>query len=47
VQSYRHVIRWASEIDERPAVKRGRRVNRVWGDEDKQMAERHSAEDFK
>lgn len=44
--SYTHVIRWAEEIGERPAVKRGRRVNRTWGPEDKQMPERHSAADF-
>lgn len=47
VTSYTHVVRWASLIAERPAVQRGRRVNRLWGEEDKQMAERHSAEDFK
>lgn len=47
VASYTHVVRWASLIAERPAVQRGRRVNRLWGEEDKQMAERHSAEDFK
>jgi GST-like protein len=47
VASYTHVVRWANQIAERPAVQRGRRVNRLWGDEDKQMAERHSAEDFK
>ncbi len=46
VASYRHVHRWASEIDERPAVKRGRRVNRTWGPEEKRMPERHSAADF-
>lgn len=44
--SYTHVIRWAEEIGERPAVKRGRRVNRTWGPEEKQMPERHSAADF-
>tara|TARA_R110001599_G_scaffold80309_1_gene217024 strand:- start:2700 stop:3542 length:843 start_codon:yes stop_codon:yes gene_type:complete len=47
VTSYTHVVRWASLIAKRPAVQRGRRVNRLWGEEDKQMAERHSAEDFK
>ncbi len=47
VTSYTHVVRWASLIAERPAVQRGRRVNRLWGEEGKQMAERHSAEDFK
>ncbi|GAA4106050.1 glutathione-dependent disulfide-bond oxidoreductase [Zhongshania borealis] len=46
VTAYTHVVRWASLIAERPAVQRGRRVNRLWGEEDKQMAERHSAEDF-
>ena len=46
VNSYRHVVRWADEIGERPAAKRGRLVNRVWGDEDKQMKERHAASDF-
>ena len=44
--SYSHVLRWAEEIDARPAVRRGRRVNRSWGPEDKQMPERHSAADF-
>ncbi len=46
VQSYTHVARWANQINERPAVKRGRRVNKVWGDEDTQVAERHSASDL-
>ncbi|CAA0110352.1 Disulfide-bond oxidoreductase YghU [Zhongshania aliphaticivorans] len=46
VASYTHVIRWANLIAERPAVKRGRRVNRVWGAEDEQMVERHSSADF-
>lgn len=46
VASYTHVNRWADTIAERPAAKRGRLVNRVWGDEDKQMRERHSAADF-
>lgn len=43
---YTHVQRWLTEIAERPAVQRGRRVNRVWGDEAEQLAERHSAADF-
>jgi GST-like protein len=47
VTSYKNVLRWASQIAERPAVQRGRRVNRLWGDEGKQMAERHSPEDFR
>jgi GST-like protein len=46
VTSYTHVIRWAAEIQERPAVKRGLRVNRVWGPEDKQLMERHDASDL-
>ena len=46
VASYTHVIRWANEIEARPAVQRGRRVNRPWGPEETQVVERHSAEDF-
>ena len=46
VHEYTHVIRWTETIAQRPAVRRGRRVNRVWGDQAKQMAERHSAADF-
>ncbi|WP_027855045.1 glutathione-dependent disulfide-bond oxidoreductase [Marinobacterium litorale] len=46
VQDYPHLQRWAKEIDERPAVKRGRRVNRTWGDPSEQLPERHSASDF-
>ena len=46
VDSYVHVNRWAREIAERPAVLRGRRVNRVWGDEEKRPPERHSAQDL-
>lgn len=46
VASYKHVIRWAQEIEQRPAVQRGRRVNRTWGPEDQQLAERHDASDF-
>lgn len=46
VSSYKNLQRWAKEIDARPAVQRGKRVNRVWGDEDTQMKERHSAADF-
>ena len=46
VQDYKHLQRWAREIAARPAVQRGRRVNRVWGDADQQMPERHSAADF-
>ena len=46
VHEYRNVARWAEEIAARPAVKRGRRVNRVWGEEAEQVPERHSATDF-
>ncbi len=46
VQEYKHVKRWAKEIDARPAVKRGRRVNKAWGPEEKQLLERHSSADF-
>jgi GST-like protein len=46
VDSYVHVNRWARDIAERPAVLRGRRVNRVWGDEEKRHPERHSAQDL-
>jgi len=44
--SYRNVNRWAAEIAARPAVRRGRRVNRTWGPEEEQLAERHDASDF-
>ncbi|MEM8496837.1 MAG: glutathione-dependent disulfide-bond oxidoreductase [Pseudomonadota bacterium] len=46
VASYTNLMRWATAIDERPAVKRGRRVNRGWGDEETRVVERHSAADF-
>ena len=46
VASYAHVQRWAAEIAERPAVKRGRRVNRTWGPQEDQLRERHAASDF-
>jgi len=44
--SYKHVVRWAREIEERPAVQRGRRVNRTWGPEEARVAERHDASDL-
>lgn len=44
--SYQHVIRWADEIAQRPAVKRGRMVNRTWGDPSEQLHERHDSRDF-
>jgi len=46
VKSYKHVIRWAEAIDARPAVKRGRMVNRAWGEPEEQLFERHDASDF-
>jgi len=46
VASYRHVGRWASAIDARPAVQRGRKVNRLFGDLDTQLHQRHDASDF-
>ncbi len=44
--SYAHVRRWAEAIDARPAVRRGRMVNRDFGDPAMQLHERHDAEDF-
>jgi len=44
--SYKNVMRWAKAIDERPAVKRGKMVNRSWGDPKEQLHERHDASDF-
>ena len=46
VESYTHVLRWAKQVERRPAVKRGIRVNRTWGPEEDQLAERHSKDDF-
>ncbi len=46
VRSYQNVLRWAQDIGARPAVKRGKRVNKTWGPEDQQLAERHDASDF-
>ncbi len=46
VQSYRNVTAWAEKLDARPGVKRGRLVNRNWGEEAEQVPERHSAADF-
>ena len=46
VQEYEHVQRWARKIDQRPAVKRGRMVNRFWGEPEEQLPERHDASDF-
>lgn len=46
VNSYTNVLRWSEEIKARPAVQRGRRVNRTWGDEELQLPERHNASDL-
>jgi GST-like protein len=46
VDTYKHVQRWAKEIADRPAAKRGRMVNRAWGDPSSQLHERHNASDF-
>jgi GST-like protein len=46
VQSYKNVNRWADAIDARPAVKRGRMVNKTWGEPSEQLRERHDASDF-
>jgi GST-like protein len=43
---YEHVMRWAKRIDERPAVRRGRIVNKLTGDLSEQLHERHDASDF-
>ncbi len=46
VQDYKHVVRWANAIEARPAVQRGRRVNRVSGEPSEQLRERHDASDL-
>jgi len=46
VQDYKNVIRWTDAIGVRPAVKRGRMVNRVFGEPSSQLRERHEASDF-
>ncbi len=46
VHEYKNVLRWADQIAERPAVQRGRMVNRTWGEPSTQLAERHDAADF-
>lgn len=44
--TYKHVMRWAKEIAGRDAVKRGRMVNRTWGEPHEQLHERHDDKDF-
>ena len=45
-ETYLNVIRWANEINARPPVERGRRVNRPWGPKETRVTERHSPADF-
>ena len=44
--SYEHLNRWATLVGERPAVLRGKRVNKTWGPEEEQVPERHDASDI-
>jgi GST-like protein len=46
VHEYKNVVRWSDQIAARPAVKRGRMVNRTWGEPSEQLHERHDASDF-
>lgn len=46
VHEYTHLIRWADQIGQRPAVQRGRKVNRISGEPSDQLHERHDASDF-
>ncbi|HEX8191589.1 MAG TPA: glutathione-dependent disulfide-bond oxidoreductase, partial [Allosphingosinicella sp.] len=46
VQEYRNLLRWTEQVGSRPAVRRGRMVNRVMGDPSEQLHERHDASDF-
>ena len=46
IDEYEAVNRWASEVMNRPAVKRAKMVNRTWGEENTQVPNRHSADDF-
>ncbi|MEO8937205.1 MAG: glutathione-dependent disulfide-bond oxidoreductase, partial [Burkholderiaceae bacterium] len=46
VHEYVNVLRWSDEIARRPAVQRGRKVNRAWGEPSGQLLERHDASDF-
>lgn len=44
--TYKHLNRWVDAIDQRPAVERGRMVNKAWGEPSEQLRERHDASDF-
>ena len=46
VHEYKNVLRWTDEIAKRPAVQRGRKVNRAWGEPSSQLHERHDSSDF-
>src|SRR5205809_998808 len=46
VDAYAHVLRWTDRVAQRPAAKRGRMVNRTWGQPSSQLHERHDASDF-
>jgi len=46
VGTYTQVLRWVKDIEARPAVQRGQRVNKSWGPEEERLIERHSARDF-
>lgn len=46
VASYKNVVRWATKIYARPAVERGRRVNKTWGPEEERVPNRHDASDI-
>ncbi|MDU0356268.1 glutathione-dependent disulfide-bond oxidoreductase [Paraglaciecola aquimarina] len=46
VKDYKNVLRWANQVAQRPAVKRGIKVNRAWGELSEQLHERHAASDF-
>ncbi|MCK0106361.1 glutathione-dependent disulfide-bond oxidoreductase [Marinobacter sp. S0848L] len=45
-RTYTNVVRWAEEVAQRPGVRRGRMVNKAWGDLSSQLHERHDASDF-
>jgi GST-like protein len=47
VSSYKHLQRWTRQIGDREAVKRGRMINRTWGEPEEQVRERHDEIDFK
>lgn len=46
VESYKNVCRWAKTIHDRPAVIRGKKVNKAWGEPETQVLERHSSSDL-